>query len=125
MYALIWVILGFCVTISCLANKVDASKKACVWQQCRLSRWWLPNSCLCVASPGRWTRSQLSRNEAVRAADFVGRRRLCRPKADRVPRSLFYAITNLSRLTGEAGRHLIKPSELAFRLIFFVSCRNL
>jgi hypothetical protein len=32
--------------------------------------------------------------------------------ADRVPRSPCHVITNLSRLTGEAGSQLIKPSEL-------------
>jgi hypothetical protein len=36
----------------------------------------------------------------------------------RVPRSLCHAITNLSRLTGEAGRQLIKPTEL-YAVLFF------
>jgi hypothetical protein len=33
-------------------GKVRVGKKACVWQQRRVSRWRLPNSCLCVRSPG-------------------------------------------------------------------------
>jgi hypothetical protein len=37
---------------SCLVGKVMAGKKACVWQQRQMSRWQLPNSCLCVGSPG-------------------------------------------------------------------------
>ena len=41
-----------CAKAMCLACEVQAGKKACVWQQGRLSRWRLPNSCLCVGSPG-------------------------------------------------------------------------
>jgi len=46
---------------------------------------------------------------------------ICHGFADRVPRSLCHVITNLSRLTGEAGRHLIKPSELYVGLILKLS----
>jgi hypothetical protein len=45
-----------CALASCLARKVDVAKKACVWQQIWVSRWRLPNSCLCVGSPGICTK---------------------------------------------------------------------
>jgi hypothetical protein len=46
-----------------------------------------------------------------------------RQPKDAVPRSLCHAITNLSRLTGEAGRQLIKPSVLAVRCFLSnISC---
>jgi hypothetical protein len=43
---------------------------------------------------------------------MLGRLQICPGAGDRVPRSLCQVGTNLALLTGEAGRHLIKPSEL-------------
>jgi hypothetical protein len=45
--------------------------------------------------------------------------------ADRVPRSLCHAITNLSRLTGETGSQLIKPSVLWLVILEIVSCKQI
>jgi hypothetical protein len=58
-------------------------------------------------------------NEAGQELGAVG------AKADRVPRSFCHTITILSRFTGEAGNHLIRPSVIGGRSKFKIVMKHL